>query len=121
MRERSRRGCTQSPIRTRPLTSTMSDVQRIPELRVVGKPLGRHIKHDPRSLDYPAEQADELKSAWHYTKGLPLDQGDIGSCTGNALAGCLNTQPNHQKTSKLYTEHDAVQLYEWETADEGQP
>lgn len=89
---------------------------QIPE---VTRRLGRHINHDPASFGYRAETAAGIKSAWHQTHDLPLNQGQIGSCTGNALAGALNTAPNY--SGRPRTEADAVQLYEWETAMEGQP
>lgn len=94
--------------------------EQIPEVKVDGHRLGRHVEHDPQSREYQAERAEQIVSVTHKTAGLPLNQGKIGSCTGNALAGALNTQPNH-KTGKIYREADAVQLYEWETTAEGQP
>lgn len=84
--------------------------------------LGRHVNHDPASRNFPAEKADSLRSVIHRGAGyLPLDQGQIGSCTGNALAGALDLEPNWKAGDKIYSEPDAVQLYKWETAMEGQP
>lgn len=84
--------------------------------------LGRHVNHDARSLNFPAETAEKLTSVIHRGGGkLPLDQGQIGSCTGNALAGALDLAPNWKAGDKIYLEADAVQLYEWETALEGSP
>jgi hypothetical protein len=68
---------------------------RIPERRIEGKRLGRHVRHDPRSLRYLVEAVDPatLTSVRH-ERGIPvLDQGDLGSCTGNAAEGCLGTAP----------------------------
>lgn len=97
-------------------------MSKIPEVVVAGKRLGRHVDHDPRSLAFPAQTAPALKSVIHYGGGqLPLDQGDIGSCTGNALAGALDLAPNWKLGEKILLEPDAVQLYEWETANEGEP
>ena len=59
-----------------------------------GKRLGRHIVHDPRSRNFPAEQAPAIVSVTHKAVGLPLNQGDIGSCTANALCGALNSAPD---------------------------
>jgi hypothetical protein len=56
----------------------------------------------------------------HASIGLPLDQGNIGSCTANALIGHLNTKPNVPAHGP-WTERGAVRLYERETANEGQP
>lgn len=68
--------------------------RHIPEQRVPGKRLGRHVKHDPRSLQYlfSAEKV-ELKSVRHERAISVLDQGAIGSCTGNAAEGCVGTAP----------------------------
>jgi hypothetical protein len=57
--------------------------------------LGRHVKHDPRSLRYQVtpRSLGTLKSVRH-TRRIPvLDQGDLGSCTGNAAEGVLGTSP----------------------------
>lgn len=62
----------------------------ITEFAVAGRRLGRHVAHDPRSRDYPAEQAPGIVTTVHdMPSSLPLNQGDIGSCTGNAMAGLL--------------------------------
>lgn len=58
-----------------------------------GQHLGRHVEHDPRSLRYahgvlPASAIQPVS----WTRRIPiLDQGDLGSCTGNALTGVLGT------------------------------
>lgn len=54
--------------------------------------LGRIVNHDPRSLDYLIEASlGELASVRH-TRYVPVfDQGEVGSCTGNAATGCLGT------------------------------
>lgn len=67
--------------------------QHIPERYVRGKRLGRHVKHDPRSLRYlyPAHQVDGLVSVKHERYVPVLDQGDLGSCTGNAAEGACGT------------------------------
>ena len=93
----------------------------VPELAVPGKPLGRHIYIDTRSDAYPAEQATALRSVTHQSGGLPLDQGQIGSCTANALVGALNTVPHWKPGQPLLGERDAVRLYSEETALEGDP
>jgi hypothetical protein len=57
--------------------------------------LGRHVRHDPASLRYQVEARSlgALKSVRH-TRRIPvLDQGDLGSCTGNAAEGVLGTSP----------------------------
>lgn len=55
--------------------------------------LGRHVRHDSRSWNFQveAESLGSLKSIRH-TRHIPiLDQGNLGSCTGNAATGCLGT------------------------------
>jgi hypothetical protein len=92
----------------------------LPEERLAGKRLGRHVEHDPRSRDFPAELATQIVSVNHEATGLPLDQGQIGSCTANALCGALNSAPDYTGGA-LLTEKDAVNLYELETKMEGEP
>jgi hypothetical protein len=92
----------------------------IPEQPVPGRRLGRHVLHDPRSRDFPADRASAIVSVTHAANGLPLDQGQIGSCTANALCGALDSAPDNP-AGKVYTETDAVDLYELETRLEGQP
>ena len=92
----------------------------IPEQVVPGRRLGRHIVHDPRSRDYPADAAAAITSVTHKAVGLPLNQGDIGSCTANALCGALNSAPDFTGGAHR-NEHDAITLYELETRLEGQP
>lgn len=60
---------------------------------VPGKPLGRRLNHDPRSLRYTIEAKGTVASA-EWERVAPIfDQGDVGSCTGNAAAGVLGTHP----------------------------
>jgi hypothetical protein len=92
----------------------------IPETVVKGKRLGRHVCHDPRSCNFATTASAKLVSVRHQSVGLPLDQGNIGSCTANALVGFLNTQPNVPAHGP-WTEKGAVRLYKRETANEGQP
>ena len=55
--------------------------------------LGRRVEHDPRSRQYAARRVTRPRSVlWRHNAPV-LDQGDLGSCTGNALAQCLNTTP----------------------------
>jgi len=77
------------------------------ERKVKGKPLGRHVSHDPRSLKHPAKMATDIVDVEHKRLVPPFNQGNVGSCTGNACAGCLSTEPFGNKL----TEADAVKLY----------
>ena len=56
--------------------------------------LKRHVRHDDRSWDYRFDTAGlSIVSAKH-TRRIPvLDQGQLGSCTGNAGIGALGTDP----------------------------
>jgi hypothetical protein len=73
--------------------------------------LGRHIEHDERSKGFRvAKVAGALTSAQYTRHCAPFDQGDLGSCTGNAMAGVLMTDP-FWTTGRLLTESDAVRLY----------
>jgi len=55
-------------------------------------PLGRHAEQDPRSLNYPAATLPISYVRWARV-GRVLDQGQVGSCTGNATAQCQNHRP----------------------------
>ena len=94
---------------------------RIPETVVEGKRLGRHqALPDERDFAYLAQGAPQIVSVRHEAVGLPLDQGDIGSCTANALCGALNSQPDYTG-GHVFNETDALSVYKRETADEGEP
>ncbi len=54
--------------------------------------LGRHVWHDERSRRFPAPmRSAPLRSVRHHRHVPVFDQGDLGSCTGNAAIGCLAT------------------------------
>ncbi len=98
----------------------MSEVvtRRIPETIVQGKRLGRHVCHDPRSLAYQHPEATTFVTArWERTIPV-LDQGNVGSCTGNAATGHLGTAPEYATlTAKIAAgilnldESEALRLY----------
>jgi hypothetical protein len=92
----------------------------VPEHKIAGHRLGRHVEHDPRSWNFQASRARKIVSVSHQATGLPLDQGDIGSCTANALCGVLDSSPDYTG-GKVFAESDAVTLYELETKLEGEP
>lgn len=56
-------------------------------------PLGRHVDHDPRSLNYAHGVLPKtaIKSVDWTRRATIFDQGQLGSCTGNAAAGLLGT------------------------------
>ena len=86
--------------------------RHIEERVVEGKPLGRHVNHDPQSLRYLAP-ADGTVATARWTRRTPvLDQGQLGSCTGNAATGCLGTDPFYATLpGKTLDENEAVTLY----------
>lgn len=98
----------------------------LPEEVVEGKRLGRHVEHDPRSRDYPfmAPQTVPIQNVlWPRLSG-PFDQGQIGSCTGNATAGAVNTKPlhgAHPASNKILVEADALKIYEMATHLDSSP
>jgi hypothetical protein len=84
---------------------------RIEETPGAGR-LGRHVEHDPRSLAFPAPVADTLATTLHKRHSRVLDQGDLGSCTGNAMTGLLGTDPHYRPHTKpTDNETLAVRLY----------
>ena len=80
------------------------------EQPLTGKRLGRHVHHDPQSREYPAEQAPAIVSVTHQATGLPLNQGEIGSCTANALCGALDSAPEFAGGTPL-NEAEAVHVF----------
>jgi len=91
----------------------------LPELVVKGKRLGRHINHDPRSLAYlVAEESSPASVSWDARIPI-LDQGNVGSCTGNATTGELGTGPFFDalepRVQKILNESYAVDVYELAT------
>lgn len=57
--------------------------------------LGRNVCHDTRSWNYAFGAADisTLSSVRHQSNIPTLDQGNLGSCTGNAATKCLSYAP----------------------------
>ncbi|MCW2674773.1 MAG: hypothetical protein JWP14_3362 [Frankiales bacterium] len=73
--------------------------------------LGRHLEHDPSSRDYPADMTSPIKSVRWSRRAPVLDQGDLGSCTGNAAAGWLATDTTARPGRTNITEQLAVDIY----------
>jgi hypothetical protein len=58
--------------------------------------LGRHVEHDPRSRAYAVSEdllPGSYSSAVHQVRIPVLDQGDLGSCTGNAAEALAGSDP----------------------------
>ena len=91
--------------------------RRIHEHKVAGKPLGRHVHYDSRSLNFLV-QADGTVASARWDRQIPvLDQGQVGSCTGNAATGALGTSPDYDAIKSLLAaglnldEAEALNLY----------
>lgn len=78
----------------------------------VGGPLGRHVQHDERSRNFRAvtRPRSVLRPVLHKRHAPILDQGSLGSCTGNALEGAIGTEPLHKRFER-HTEKKAIRLY----------
>lgn len=109
--------------------------QKYAEVEHEGMRLGRNQWLDGRSLSYMVENSahemgKRLKDR-HWDRVLDiLDQGQLGSCTGNAGTGALGTQPFYDAVGQdvLPAPHDvtsaedfAVQLYSDATVIDGYP
>jgi hypothetical protein len=75
--------------------------------------LGRLVEHDPRSKLHPARRAARPRTVLWDHHAPVLDQGELGSCTGNALAQLLNTTKftASRPKRKYLDERSAVDLY----------
>lgn len=87
--------------------------------------LGRIVEHDPRSRNFAFSQAPKQISVTHALYASALDQGNLGSCTGNAAsqwlntiaakrnrqAGVLNYMLSAHKGVAYMNENDAIALY----------
>lgn len=80
---------------------------QLSEYPIRGKRLGRHVLHDPRSRNYPAEMATKIVTVRHQRNVPIFDQGSLGSCTGNAAVGSVSTDPFARKG----TPEEAVEIY----------
>lgn len=84
--------------------------------------LGRRVNHDPRSLAFLVAETDNPASKT-WTRYTPiLDQGNVGSCTGNAMCGLLGTAPfygslySQRKLGLRLDESLALDIYSKATA-----
>ena len=101
----------------------MTDVIRkiIDEHVIDVKRHGRHLEHDPRSRDYAYDApVAGLISVLHTRHGGIFNQGQLGSCTGNAAGGAHNTEPvYHAGQAHTVTEAGAKDLYSLATILDG--
>jgi len=83
-------------------------------LRPTDHRLGRHVNHDSRSRLYPFNTSGLTLVSIRHPRHIPVfDQGNLGSCTGNAGIGCLGTGIFFDGTGGYYSldESGAVALY----------
>lgn len=89
-------------------------IQHIDEIVVPGKRLGRHVDTRLRQLarPYAGRRKPVVSVAWE--RNIPiLDQGGVGACTGNAMAGALGTGPLFAAlpAGTVLDENEALKLY----------
>lgn len=78
--------------------------------------LKRHVYHDSRSKRYAFDTSKLVVTSVVHPRAIPiLDQGDLGSCTGNAGIGALATDPLYKTLPKNLkyplNESGAISLY----------
>lgn len=76
-------------------------------------PLGRIAQFDNRSRNFSFTPSigGPKANVMHHVWGKRLNQGDTGSCTGNATVGARNTSPNHKPRDPIYDEMMARKVY----------
>lgn len=102
---------------------------RLDEAPHAGMRLGRHLELDARSLEFMVENDLDAMTGTLRNRTWPrhipiLDQGALGSCTGNAGTGALGTDPYFTAVGRdipLLDEEYAVDLYELATHADGYP
>jgi hypothetical protein len=101
---------------------------RVQYLNVSDRRLGRHVLHDPRSRRFPVSAPDvPIASVHHERHAEVFDQGNLGSCTGNAAIGCMATSPffatvdAHELAEYTLSEGGAVLVYSAATALDAYP
>lgn len=76
--------------------------------------LKRHIMHDSKSKLFVFDTTDiVITDVEHECFIDVLDQGQVGSCTGNAAISCINTAPHVQAVTPIFQpdEDGALALY----------
>ena len=85
-------------------------------------PLGRKVNHDPRSLAYPFVASTTTLASVTHKRVVPIfDQGNLGSCTGNAAVGAVGTDPLDSGVLVVLDEAAAVRIYSMATALDNAP
>lgn len=88
--------------------------------------LGRHQRHDPRNdlYLYQASPAATIRSITWPRHGPIFDQGQLGSCTANAIIGAVQCDPLYNALPNGHpalTENYCVDVYEEETRTDPYP
>jgi len=74
--------------------------------------LGRRVEHDERSRSYGVRRHTLHIESRQWTSSIPvLDQGNLGSCTGNAAVGCLGYEPYYHTIHIPLIQSLAVDVY----------
>lgn len=78
----------------------MAEVITIVQERLPYHPkLGRNIRVDSRSLAFPYQPVSQIQTDGDWKRHVgPFDQGEVGSCTGNAAIGCMATGLYYETT-----------------------
>lgn len=84
---------------------------------------GRHVRHDPRSRGYRITRRETPRTAQHVSRIGPLDQGDLGQCTGAAALKCLSYDPFYSQLNRRFQAFrwdisTATQLYSFNTQND---
>jgi hypothetical protein len=89
------------------------EILQIQEDVLDGARLGRHVEHDERSRGFAHLEAPEkeLVSVLWPRRSPIFDQGGIGACTGNAIAGAVGTDRMAGSGREDMNEEWAVRLY----------
>lgn len=91
--------------------STLILTREIPEYFAEGKRLGRHVEHDSRSRDFEftALAATSSPASVRHARHIPvLNQGNLGSCTGNGAVGAAGTTPVFENVPAGLLPADAI-------------
>lgn len=90
--------------------------------------LGRHVNHDPASKAYGFDATGVAVKSIRHQRNIPvLNQGNLGSCTGNAMTGLLGTgaffpvlpAQTLSTTDPAFNEQIAINLYSKATQLDG--
>lgn len=110
------------------MSTILIERRHLEEHRVEGKPLGRHVNHDSRSKNFRVARKVTTPVSKKWTRETPvLDQDlpiPLGSCTGNASAGALGSDPFYKLMQQFYpkttlNETTAVNIYGLATQIDG--